>query len=73
MKDLDSYRAIVGDKVISEIYRKAKRLYGIRVLHINSTYYGGGVVEMLSSLVPLMNSIGIEMDWRILRLSLIHI
>ena len=67
MKDLDSYRAIVGDKVISEIYRKAKRLYGIRVLHINSTYYGGGVVEMLSSLVPLMNSIGIEMDWRILR------
>jgi len=67
MKDLDGYRAIVGDKVISEIYRKAKRLYGIRVLHINSTYYGGGVVEMLSSLIPLMNSIGIEMDWRILR------
>ncbi len=67
MKDLDGYRAIVGDKVISEIYRKAKRLYGIRVLHINSTYYGGGVVEMLSSLIPLMNSIGIETDWRILR------
>ena len=67
MKDLDSYRTIVGDKVISEIYRRAKRLYGIRVLHINSTYYGGGVVEILSSLVPLMNSVGIEMDWRILR------
>jgi trehalose synthase len=67
MHRLDDYRKIVGDKVISEITRLARPLYGLRVLHINSTYYGGGVAEMLYSMVPLLNDIGIEADWRILR------
>jgi len=66
MRSLKDYREIVGDEVIYTIYKKARRLYGKRVLHINSTYYGGGVAEILSSLVPLMNNIGIEADWRIL-------
>ncbi|MDO9585282.1 MAG: hypothetical protein Q7I93_02225, partial [Syntrophales bacterium] len=39
-------------KVISEIIHLARNLYGLRVLHINSTYYGGGVAEMLYSLIP---------------------
>ena len=66
MRNLDDYRAIVGDKIISEIYRKG-RSYGKRVVHINSTYYGGGVAEILDSLVPLMNNVGIDADWRMLR------
>src|SRR3989304_4444167 len=66
MHTLDSYREIVGDKVISEITRVARNLYGIRVVHVNSTYYGGGVAEMLSSLLPLMNDVGVASDWRIL-------
>jgi trehalose synthase len=66
MHTLDSYREIVGDKVISEITRVARNLYGVRVVHVNSTYYGGGVAEMLSSLLPLMNDVGVESDWRIL-------
>jgi len=66
MRSLEDYREIVGDEVIYSIYRKARKLYGRRVLHINSTYYGGGVAEILTSLVPLMNDTGIEADWRIL-------
>ncbi|MFQ6077796.1 MAG: glycosyltransferase [Thermodesulfobacteriota bacterium] len=66
MRNLDDYREIVGDEVISAIYRKARRLCGNRILHINSTYYGGGVAEVLDSLVPLMNNVGIEADWRII-------
>jgi trehalose synthase len=57
----------VGDDVIAEIYRLARPLHGKRVLHINSTYYGGGVAEILSSLVPLLNCAGIDADWRTLR------
>ncbi len=64
---LNDYRPIVGDKIISEIYRLARDLYGAKVLHINSTYYGGGVAEMLYTLVPLLNDAGISADWRILR------
>ncbi len=67
MKTLEDYREIVGDDVIAEIYRFARPLYGKRVLHINSTYYGGGVAEILDSLVPLLNTIGLDADWRLLR------
>ncbi|WP_287587413.1 glycosyltransferase [Candidatus Borrarchaeum sp.] len=66
MITLENYREIVGDTVISEIYKKARRLYGKHVVHINSTYAGGGVAEMLDSLVPLMNDVGLEVGWRIL-------
>jgi trehalose synthase len=67
MRHLEDYLDIVGDEAISTIYRKINGLYGKRILHINSTYQGGGVVEILSSLVPLMNDLGLDADWRILR------
>jgi trehalose synthase len=66
MYSLEDYREIVGDEIISTIHRKARRLYGKHILHVNSTYQGGGVAEMLSSIVPLMNDIGIVAGWRIL-------
>jgi len=64
MKSLDDYRELVGDKVIGEIYRRARGLQGKSVVHINSTFMGGGVAEILESFVPLMNDVGIEADWR---------
>jgi len=67
MKKLSDYREIVGDKVISDIYRKARRIYGKRVLNINSTYMGGGVAEILNSLAPLLNDVGVDAGWRIIR------
>lgn len=66
MRTIEDYRDIVGDAVISDIYRKARKFYGKRILEINSTYSGGGVAEMLSSFIHLMNDIGIETDWDIL-------
>lgn len=67
MIHLNDYRDIVGDKVISKIYEKARKLYGKRIIHLNSTYLGGGVAEILNSLVPLFNDIGIDAGWRIIR------
>jgi trehalose synthase len=67
MRNLAEYRNIVGEEVISSIYRKARTLYGMKVMHINSTFYGGGVAELLNALVPLTNDAGVEADWRILR------
>lgn len=66
LRSIEDYRHIVGDKVIANIYRKARGLYGKHILHINSTSQGGGVAEMLQTLVPLMNDIGIDAGWRIL-------
>jgi Trehalose synthase, N-terminal domain len=36
-------------------------------VNFNSTYYGGGVAEMLSSLTLLMNAAGIRAEWRVLQ------
>lgn len=66
MENLENYRKIVGDEVIGVIHKKARNLYGKHILHINSTYQGGGVAEILNSLVPLMNNVGIDTGWRIL-------
>ncbi|MCD6253885.1 MAG: glycosyl transferase family 1 [Thermotogae bacterium] len=65
-KRLEDYREIVGDEVISRIHRKMRRLYGKSVQHVNSTFQGGGVAEMLWSLIPLKNDIGLRADWRII-------
>ncbi len=66
MIHLNDYRKIVGDKIISEIYKKARGLYGKSIIHLNSTYMGGGVAEILNSLVPLFNDIGIDAGWRVI-------
>lgn len=65
-RSLEDYRHIVGDEVIARIHRKVLGLLGKHILHINSTYQGGGVAEMLHTLVPLMNDIGLDAGWRIL-------
>lgn len=66
MHALEDYRRIVGDEVVREIHRKARYFYDKRIVHINSTYQGGGVAEILNSLLPLMHDMGIEAGWRIL-------
>jgi len=66
MRDLMDYQRIVGYEKVAEIYRKAHRLYDKHILHVNSTYQGGGVAEMLNSLIPLMNDVGVDTGWRIL-------
>ncbi len=62
--DIDDYERLIGAEAVSRIKRKAKALGDMHVVNINSTYYGGGVSQLLSSLAILMNSLGIETGWR---------
>ncbi|MGB3341644.1 MAG: glycosyltransferase [bacterium] len=64
---IDDYSNIVDEDIMFEIFKAARQLCGKSIVHINSTYYGGGVAEMLSALVPLMNDAGTETGWRQLR------
>ncbi len=66
-KSLDNYRPIVGDEVIDQLRARAAALQGARVLHINATAFGGGVAEILTTLVPLMRDIGLEAEWQVIR------
>lgn len=66
MLRLEDFRHIVPDETLAEIYVRAKHLYGKHIVHLNATYQGGGVAEILYSLSMLMNDIGIKAGWRIL-------
>lgn len=63
-KRLVDYRKFIPESKISEIYRKGSKLSKHHILHINSTYYGGGVAEILRNMTLLMNEIGIDVGWR---------
>lgn len=66
-KTLDSYLPYCGQPAVDEIRRLAGRLEGQSVAHVNSTFYGGGVAEMLTSYVPLLNDAGVDAEWRLLK------
>jgi trehalose synthase len=61
---IDDYERFVGAETVERIRNKAEQLRGLHVAHVNSTYYGGGVAELLSSLTLLMASTGIQTEWR---------
>lgn len=63
---LQNYYDIVDDSVIHKLYKNGRNLYDKKMIHINSTSQGGGVAEMLSTYIPLMNDIGLPAGWRIL-------
>ncbi|HEY3317989.1 MAG TPA: glycosyltransferase [Coriobacteriia bacterium] len=65
-KSLADYERIVGRDAIDEILSLAADLKGLRVLHLNATASGGGVAELLSSLVPLLVSAGLAAEWNTL-------
>ncbi len=63
---VDEYAHLIAPEVMDRIQRKAAALKGLRVVNINSTYYGGGVAEILHSLVLLMNDVGLQTGWRMI-------
>jgi len=58
-KSLADYTHIVGRDLIAEISELAEPLKGQRVVHISATAFGGGVSEILYTLVPLMRDVGL--------------
>ena len=66
-KLLDDYTDIVGREEIESIKKLALPLKGKRIVHINATSFGGGVAEILSTLVPLMKDVGIEAEWQVIK------
>lgn len=66
VRSIAAYRGIAPDPILDELADLATDLRGVRVVHINATPYGGGVSELLRSVVPLMNDLGLAADWRII-------
>jgi trehalose synthase len=65
-KRLADYEPIVGEEVIANLLELAQDLRGARVLHVNATAFGGGVAEILQTLIPLMRDVGLEAEWQVI-------
>jgi trehalose synthase len=64
---IEDYEPFIGIENVERIREKARKLKGLRVANFNSTYYGGGVAETISSLTLLMNSLGLRTEWRVIQ------
>ncbi|MEA3284886.1 MAG: glycosyltransferase [Synergistota bacterium] len=66
LPSIEDYEPYIGSEATERIAAKAEKLRGRKVVHINSTYYGGGVAELLNAMTVLMNNAGIETGWRVI-------
>ncbi len=66
VESLNNYRSLVTEEKVEEIRKLAHELNGARILHLNATPYGGGVSELLRSVIPLLRDLGLHVDWKII-------
>jgi len=67
LHSLEQYEPLIGAATVERIAAKADRVRTMRVAHISSTFYGGGVTELLTPLTLMMNAMGIETDWHLIQ------
>jgi len=66
VKELAAYEDAAGPEAVEELRRLAEPFRGARVLHVNATAFGGGVAELLGSVVPLMRDLGLDAEWQVM-------
>lgn len=65
-QSIQPYAEVIGEERVAELRALAAPLRGLRLVHVNATPYGGGVSELLRSVVPLEQDLGIAADWQII-------
>jgi trehalose synthase len=65
-KSISDYTHVVGKELTERIRELARPLEGQRVLHVSATAFGGGVSEILYTIVPLMRDVGIDAHWNVI-------
>lgn len=60
---LDDYTAVLGEPEVAELRALAAPLQGHTVQMVNSTAVGGGVAEILTRLVPILQELGLAIRW----------
>ena len=64
---LEEYVPVFGEGRVQAIRDAAAKLKGLRLLELNATARGGGVAEMLFSSIPFLNSLGLDVEWKVIR------
>ena len=59
-KEFTKYLRVEDKKKLISL---AKKLKGKKIIHLNATAEGGGVAEILKSLIPYLLSLGVQAEW----------
>jgi trehalose synthase len=65
-RSLEDYHSIIARELMTAVRELAEPLKGLRICHVNATSFGGGVAEILYCLVPLMNDVGLDAEWKVM-------
>jgi len=66
-RHIEDYLPIVGKTAIEELMLISDKLRGKTIQNINSTSVGGGVAEILSRIVPLLNDLNVDAKWDVIK------
>ena len=64
---LPDYELIVGKSTIEELRLLASKLAGREIQNVNSTYVGGGVAEILNHMIPILQELGVDARWNVIK------
>lgn len=59
----EPYTELLEPGLVEELRSLVARMEGERIIHVNSTAVGGGVAEILRSLIPISKGLGLDTDW----------
>ncbi len=63
---LEQYADAAGQDVVEHLLQMAEYIKGLKIVHVNSTRFGGGVAEILHKLIPLKQALGIDATWEVI-------
>jgi len=66
LANVQNYRMLISDELSEELATLARELRDVRICHLNSTAFGGGVAELLSRYLPMLQALGVSADWRLI-------
>ena len=67
MLKIEDYEAIIGKSNVEELFLVGEKLHGMTIQNINSTAVGGGVAEILTRMIPLLNQLGVTARWDVIK------
>ena len=62
----DDYQPYIGKEGVDRLKSQGDSVSGKSWASLSSTFQGGGVAEMLHSVIPLVRSMGIEASWAVI-------
>ena len=63
---MDEYAPIIGQPEVDELRALAASLRGHSIQMVNSTAVGGGVAEILTRLVPILQELDLSVRWDVI-------